>query len=95
MANTLAQNPYILDTAGAGTITTNLLRVKKIRWVGAATAGHRCVLTDQFDNVFWESFSSGANYVEESDFTTYSSQSAVLNGIKITVMDSGKLYLYH
>lgn len=95
MANNLTQNPYILDTPGAGIITTNLLRIKKLRWVGATTAGHRCVLSDQFDYVFWESFCPGANYVEESDFTTYLNQNVVLNGIKVTVLGSGKLYLYH
>jgi len=94
MANNLTINPYVLDTPGGGTITTNVLHLKKLRWVGATAAGHQCVLTDQSGNVFWESFAAGANYVEETDFSTYNQKGNTLNGIRLTILGSGRLYLY-
>lgn len=95
MANNLGQNPYIIDTPGAGIITTNIIRMKKLRWIGGTTAGHQCIVTDQFGNVFWKSIAPAANYVEETDWTTYNNQSVTLNGLKVTVMGSGELHLYH
>lgn len=40
MANNISVNPLVLDTAGASPITTQQLRVRKLRWVGASAAGH-------------------------------------------------------
>lgn len=95
MANILTQNPHIIDTAGAGTIIETPINVKKIRWVGATTAGHSCIVKDKNDNIFWESVAAGANYVEETDFTTYYTQSSVLQGLRVTTLGSGRLYIYH
>lgn len=61
MANNLDSNPWILDTAA--TITTDRVRCN-LRWVGASTAGHTCVIKDTAGRVVWRSVASGANYVE-------------------------------
>jgi hypothetical protein len=91
MANSIINNPFILDTTA--TITTDSLRIKKVRWVNATTAGHTCSLTDVNNNVYWESVASGSNYVEETDFSEITMDSNLLNGLQLT-LSSGKVYIY-
>lgn len=94
MANNITNYPYVIDTAGAGTIIGTPLRIIKIRWTGATTAGHQAILQDQNGNLFWESVADAANYVEESDFAKYNSQRNVINGFKVPTLGSGKLEIY-
>jgi len=94
MANDLTRNPLVIDTASGTALTTDARRIKKIRWVNGTTAGHQVILQDQYGNLFWESRAAGADYVEESDFTFNKSNSAVLSGIKVPTLDSGKLEIY-
>lgn len=61
MANDVTKIPWILDTAA--TITTDRVRCN-LRWVGATTAGHTCLIKDNGGRVVWRSVASGANYVE-------------------------------
>ena len=37
-------------------------------------------MQDQFGNIFWESIAAGANYVEETDFSTDLTQRTVVSG---------------
>lgn len=94
MANSLNQNPYVIDTAGATILSVVPIRIKKIRWVGGTTLNHTASVQDQNGNIFWESACPGESYVEESDFTTYDNQSAVMNGLKVPTLGSGKLFIY-
>lgn len=95
MANVLNQNPYVIDTASATVLLTVPIRIKKIRWVGGTTLNHTASIQDQNSNVFWESTCPGQSYVEETDFTTYDSQSAVMNGLKVPTLGSGKVFIYY
>lgn len=94
MANDITKYPLVIDTAGAGAILTTPFRIKKIRWVNGTTAGHTAIVQDQNGNLFWESIASGANYVEESDFTHDESQRNIINGLKVPTLGSGKLEIY-
>jgi hypothetical protein len=94
MANDITKWPLVIDTASGTAVLTSSLRIKKIRWVNATTAGHQASIQDQNGNIFWESIASGANYVEESDFSTEESHRPVLYGLKVPTLGSGKLYLY-
>lgn len=95
MANDLTKAPLVIDTASGSALTTSSYKVKKIRWVGATTAGHSVVIQDQFARPFWESKAAGANYIEESDFSTYTSNNVVLSGILVPTLSSGKIYIYY
>ncbi|MGL5936025.1 MAG: hypothetical protein ACRCZI_10460 [Cetobacterium sp.] len=94
MANEFSRYPIVIDTPGAGDILTTPIRIKKIRWVNATTAGHQAVVQDQNGNIFWETIASGPNYVEESDFSTDMSNRVVINGLEVPTLSSGKLYIY-
>jgi len=89
VANILDQSPWIIDTAGAGVLQSGNLRAYTIRWVGATAAGHKCTITDSAGKVKWEDIASGANYVTESRVEVD------WDGFKVTVLDSGKVYIEH
>lgn len=95
MANDFTHYPLVIDTASGSVLTTTSYRIKKIRWVGATTAGHQAVIYDANSNLFWESVCPGANYVEESDFTWDDSQRNVLAGFRVPTLGSGKLEIYY
>lgn len=66
MANAFVKDRWILDTAGAGMVTTESLYVKRIRWDGTGlTAGTSQVIIQDVDSkVIWESRATGATVVE-------------------------------
>lgn len=89
MANDLTTNPWVIDTASASVLSSMLMRVKTVRWVGATTAGHKATIKDRNGKVMWDSVAAGANYVESElieDITSW-------DGIAVTALDSGKLYI--
>ena len=51
-------------------------------------------MQDQFGNIFWESIAAGANYVEETDFSTDLTQRTVVSGLKVPTLGSSKIYIY-
>ena len=61
MANNLTNNPWILDSTGV--VTTDMIRVKGIRWTGAGS-GNTVILKDAAGHVVWNSVGNAANYVE-------------------------------
>lgn len=87
MANATLGDPWIIDT-GSSTLATGHVKVRRVRWTGATTAGHVAILTDTAGLVKWTSEASGANYAEES------AASFSCTGLKVTTLGSGKLYLY-
>lgn len=90
MANDLTSNPWIIDTAGAGVISSERLRVKGVRWAEATTAAHVAEIQDKNGKVKWRSVASGVNYVE-SDLIE--SLGGDWDGIKVPTLGSGKLYI--
>ena len=89
MANDLTQNPWKIDTAGAGIISAMNLYVKSLRWVGATTAGHTVTVKDSAGKVKYTSMASGANYVENALIEN----NVRWNGLIVDVLASGIIYL--
>ena len=68
MANDLDHNPWVIDTASGTLITAEDVYLDAIRWVGATTASHQCVIQDGNSNVIYEGLASGANFIDERSF---------------------------
>lgn len=96
MANSRSNKLWIVDTASGTAVTSEILLITKIRWVGGTTASHQAVIQDANGNPFWESIANGADYVECDDFSTHGqrSSSRYLNGLKVPTLGSGTLYIY-
>jgi len=92
LANDLLKNPWKVDTAAATILSTELLRIKGIRWVGATTAGHTAVIQDKNARVVWSSVASGANYVE-SDLINDGDRGWNWDGLVVATLASGILYI--
>ena len=97
MANDLTKNPWVVDTAAAGSLTADRMRVRSFRWAGATTAGHKVIVKDDAGDVMWESFAPGANFIEAESFGggrgIDSGGGKDCGGIAVTTLDSGKLYI--
>lgn len=62
--------------------------VKHFRWIKAAAAGDSCVIADDAGNVIFESQADGQYFIDVHPFYKFT------NGIHITTLDSGTLYVY-
>lgn len=91
MANNLTSNPWVIDTAA--TITTMKVRVATIRWIGATDAAHTAVITDTAGHVVWAGNANAADYSEESHPAGYARHGFDTNGLIVTTLGSGKLYV--
>lgn len=90
LANNLAGNPWILDAAA--TITTDKVRIAKIRWdAEGAAAGNNAILTNAADRVLWAASAPGVNTTIESDFLGLEGD---VVGLKVSQIDAGRLYVY-
>jgi hypothetical protein len=87
MANDITRSPLILDATGAVFVSGIKFNVKSIRWVGATTAGHQCILKDAAGRVMWADIASGANYATESRVEN------IWNGLTVDTLGSGKVYI--
>src|SRR6266851_3872882 len=94
MANIFLKTPplWVIDTPGATILSTDMLRVKSVSWVGATTATHAATLQDAAGNVVWTSLASGANYVER-DLIEHAPGRQGWNGLQCPTLASGKLYV--
>ena len=81
--------PFKITSAGVGMVRTEELTVPQIRWVGATSAGHQCIIQDKNDNILWHSVAAGSNYVESDTV-----RREWKGGFKVPTMDSGILYIY-
>jgi hypothetical protein len=96
IANLFYETTYCLDTPGttllkyiAGANPGTVLNIKGIRWVGATTAGHACIIQREDNLVYWESLASGANYIESDTIERQWQQN-----FKLTTLGSGRVYIY-
>ncbi len=85
MANDITASPWFLDTTGV--ITTGFIQPRTLRWVGATTAGHQCILHNAAGRVVWKDEASGANYVSESRIVL------PWNGLTLDTLGSGEVYI--
>jgi len=90
MPNDTSRRPWSLDTAAV--ITTDIMRIKKLRWIGGTTAGHVCRVEDNNGERIWESAANGANFVDESGFDDKGEQ---FPGLEVATIDSGILYVHY
>lgn len=99
MANSISASPpvIIVDTAYTDPDTflkdvalgkTPAVKVKSLRWVGATTAGHECVVQDRDSEVIWAAKAEGANVEVVDDVCKMWT-----NGFKVPTLGSGKLYI--
>jgi len=89
MANQVVGNPWIIDTASS-TLTAGIVTVVGVRWIGATTNAHEAILTDTGGAVKWRSKHATAQLgVDTESRVPFSSQ-----GLKVTTLGSGALYLY-
>ncbi len=91
MANATDQNPWVLDTAGV--ITTNAPLRCNLRWVGATTAAHTCIVKDNNGKVVWASQAAGANNVEADLVNPALGIRLNFLGFNLDTIQSGKLYV--
>lgn len=83
----------VTSASSTDLLATKALKLLSVRWFGATTAGHGCVLKDGSDNTLWQSVAGGANYVEESDLQHKVPPGA--RGFKVTTLGSGTVHLYY
>lgn len=61
-----------------------------LRWTGATTAGHACIITDLDGGILFKSEANGAHFIDGWVFP----RGQVVNGIMFTALDSGEVTLY-
>jgi hypothetical protein len=90
MANILTANPWVLNTPGV--ITTDTVRVGRLRWVAeGAAAGDNVVVSDSAGHVFWEATAAGVNTIVESN--PFVGIEGDCRGLVLTTIQAGKLYV--
>ncbi len=93
MANSLLQNPWLIDTPTLFSLCTGMyVRIKHIRLVGGTTAGHVALLVDDSSNVVWRTVVAAANFVE-SDLHHNEVAVAVPVGLRAAALQSGTLFV--
>lgn len=89
MANVVTGNVWVIDTGSAALATRDVI-VRGVRWVGATTNAHEAILTNAAGTVVWASKAATAGL----GIDTESAQPFAANGLSVTSLGSGKLYVY-
>lgn len=90
MANTTANNPFVLDTVTDSLFATGQwFNVFAVRWTSGSVAD-AVSLQDIDGNVKWSATGTIANNVDQSVFDP----PLIFNGMKIPTLGSGKVYVY-
>jgi len=71
-----------------GDVLSGITQVSTIEWVGATTAGHQCVLTDENGDNVWESVADGQYFKDVHAHFDW------VRDLTVTTLDSGTLYVY-
>lgn len=90
MANDTTVIPWKIDTASGTAVTSDLVRVMGIRWIGGSTAGHTAIVQNSAGKVMWTSVVNAANYVEADGFGTFGMN---MQGLVVPTLASGILYV--
>jgi hypothetical protein len=83
MANSTSGPLWILDTTG--TITTQQVRVRSWKWLGATTAGHTMIVKDGAGRIRFKSVANGQNFIDAD------APNMTMNGFVLDTMTSGEL----
>ena len=92
MANAVTGNPFILDTATATIIasgTGGFVDVYAVRWTSGSLAD-AVQLEDGANVVKWSATGTVANAVDQTVFNP----PLTFNGLRCSVLGSGKVYVY-
>jgi hypothetical protein len=89
--NDTTGNPWRFDNADTGVITTRPFRVKKFYWT-PTTDGDDILLVDNSGHILWSLKAIAATTNEEIPYEMEVNGS--INGLTITTLDNGTLYVY-
>lgn len=89
MANQYRDRVWRIDTASATAITTDMVDIEYIRWLGATDAGHTAIIQDGDGEEIWRADANSTDYSEESAVRL------VAKGLIVPTLGSGVLFLYH
>lgn len=80
----------IYRCTAAGDSLSGTLHVSYVRWVGATTAGHECILRERDGTgvIVFASLADGDNFLDVMAIKRW------LHGFYVDVLDSGVLYVY-
>jgi hypothetical protein len=92
MANVVSGNPFILDTVTDTAIFTDDFICYAIAWTSASTTGDGFGVRDAAGIVKYASVANTLSYSER--FVFPSNYPLTFNGLKMTTLDTGKVYLY-
>lgn len=89
MANAYKASANIWVCDSPGTLQTDRVRVKNIRWDAGPTsaAGDKLIVQDGLSEAFFGSTADGPNYVDEQLVEGW------VNGLKIAQLDHGIAYI--
>lgn len=79
----------IFDVSSSTDVVTRHMNLASLRWEGATTAGHACIITDLTGNPLFRSHANGANFVDGWVFGKKS-----VDGIVFVSLDSGVVTFY-
>jgi hypothetical protein len=82
-----------VDSPSATAITTQKVRIQKIRWDGSTTGGTAAIVQANRAGapIFWASTSDGS----DTDADTFRGVSGDCDGVIVPTLTSGKLYIYY
>lgn len=78
----------IIVATTEGTVTTQVVKISSVRWVGATASGHTARLADSSSNKIFYGMSNSTAY---TDGWVYDGKWA--NGLQLTTIASGEVYI--
>lgn len=94
MANEYGHLQWTLDTAGV--ITTDKLRIQKLKWVPSATGGDDLTILDNNDEIIWDANAPATSFATE-DYSyelDFGEGGHDFLGFNLSVIDGGTLSVY-
>lgn len=87
MANVFHKDSKTWECTQTGVLTTERVKIHNVRWAGAAQAGDVAKLAGNDSGDFFKSTSETSNWDDEQLIRDW------VNGLQITAIDSGTLYI--
>ncbi len=88
MANDLTKSVWVIDTANAAALTSDWVKVNRIKWDGeGSTGGENAVVTDAGGGIIFYGTAAGTNYSEAEWIGRW------VRGLIVPTLGVGKLYI--
>lgn len=98
MANSFLGSPPIwkLDTQSATPVTTDQIRIYRIKWIitAAAVLTDRCTLSDLNGNIIFDDMCTVTTAYDSGDFTFNVKEGKQFNGLVVTTLTRGQVTVY-